>query len=161
MDRALDPGVRVKAEFIPDDTTKGAFRLEACDTAIYTSIPELDDPSSGLSMYGFNLYVERGTLSPEPQIVVSLQPGQESTWTQRLVFDDIPRDEGEGSVATASATAFDTMASIRSMQSHWNERMVALYFIILAFGAAWAMTMGWKSSIHRRQLYQPIGAESP
>jgi len=89
MTHAVEPGTRIKAEFLKDDTTTGSFSLKACGTSIQENIPELqrtkDDP---VSMYGFNLYIEEGTMSPEPQVLIDLKPSQSKTWSQRIVIKD-------------------------------------------------------------------------
>jgi hypothetical protein len=110
MKRTLEPGTRIKAEFADDHTTKGGFTLSACSTAIEATIESHDfsrhDENSLISMYAYNLYIERGTFSPEPQILIrDLQPNQETTWTLKLVI----RDDGE-------------VASSSSMRPWWNMR---------------------------------------
>lgn len=87
MERALTPGVRIKTEFANDQATKGTFKMHACGTTIKSEIAEVGR-QDGLSMYGYNLYIERGTLSPEPQILIYLDPGATASWTQRLTIED-------------------------------------------------------------------------
>jgi len=86
--RAVEPGVRIKAEFVKDEMTAGSFGLKACGTWIGEEIPEVKQHDDKLSMYGFNLYIEEGILSPEPQLLISLKPNQSKSWTQRLVIQD-------------------------------------------------------------------------
>lgn len=88
MLRAVEPGIRVKSEFTRDDTTNGGFSLHACGSKITSAIPQTEDPTSGISMYAYNLYLERGTMSPEPQILMHLDPGQSATWSQKLTIGD-------------------------------------------------------------------------
>lgn len=85
---AVEPGIRVKSEFTRDDTTNGGFSLHACGSKITSAIPQTEDPTSGISMYAYNLYLERGTMSPEPQILMHLDPGQSATWSQKLTIGD-------------------------------------------------------------------------
>merc|ERR1712224_829550 len=89
MTRSVEPGTRIKAEFLKDETSTGSFGLKACGTLIRENIPELrktaNDP---VSMYGFNLYIEEGTFSPEPQVLIHLEPSHSKTWSQRIVFKD-------------------------------------------------------------------------
>jgi hypothetical protein len=101
MTRALDPGIRIKAEFTKDPNSDGGFAYTACQTMIQSSlkVQSADDPSRSIRndptirMYAYNLYIERGTLSPEPQILIrNLQPNQSVTWTQRLVIQDVVAD---------------------------------------------------------------------
>jgi len=87
MNRALTPGVRIKSEFVNDGSTSGGYTMHACGTKIRSELSKVGE-QDGLSMYGYNLYVERGTLSPEPQILIYLDPGAEASWVQRLTFDD-------------------------------------------------------------------------
>jgi len=86
MQRGVESNVRIKAEFVKDETSRGTFSLRACNTQITESIPEVGD--GDIHMYAYNLYIESGTFSPEPQILLSLQPGQTKTWTQQLDFSD-------------------------------------------------------------------------
>ena len=88
MQRGVESNVRIKAEFEKDEQSKGAFTLRACNTKIRETIPEVGDGSSGISMYAYNLYIESGTFSPEPQILLKLDPGQSTSWTQQLDFED-------------------------------------------------------------------------
>ena len=39
-------------------------------------------------MYAFNLYIEEGTMSPEPLILFSLDPEESTSFSQHLVFKD-------------------------------------------------------------------------
>lgn len=84
MTRAMEWGVRIKTEFVKDDNTSGAFLVQACGTSILSTLQTADE--FPLEMYAYNLYLERGTLSPEPQILLNLLPGSSRRWTQRLHF---------------------------------------------------------------------------
>jgi hypothetical protein len=94
MNRALDPGTRIKAEFADDHHTSGGFMITACETSIEARLYSPDfQPhnydNSLISMYAYNLYIERGTFSPEPQILIrNLQPGQTTSWTLELFIKD-------------------------------------------------------------------------
>ena len=95
MTRNLDPGTRIKAEFEDDHATTGGFTLTACHNSVEASIespqfhPNDNNPGSQLVMYDYNLYIERGTFSPEPQILIrDLQPMQAVQWTLKLVIRD-------------------------------------------------------------------------
>lgn len=88
MERGVESNVKIKAEFVKDKQSRGVFTLQACNTKIKESIPEIADPNSDISMYGFNLYIESGTFSPEPQILLQLLPGKSTSWTQQLDFQD-------------------------------------------------------------------------
>jgi hypothetical protein len=88
MQRGVESNVRIRAEFEKDEQSKGEFTLRACNTKIRETIPEVGDGSSGISMYAYNLYIESGTFSPEPQILLHLNPGESTSWTQQLDFED-------------------------------------------------------------------------
>ncbi len=87
MNRGVERNVRIKAEFTRDEQSHGAFTLHGCETSIRETIPEVG-VEGGVSMYAYNIYIESGTFSPEPQIYMHLWPGQEISWTQRLEFAD-------------------------------------------------------------------------
>ncbi len=98
MQRGVESKVRIKAEFGKNEDSKGEFSLRACNTKIRETIPEVNDGTSGISMYAYNLYIESGTFSPEPQILLQLDPGQTKSWTQQLDFeDDYPIEPKVGS----------------------------------------------------------------
>lgn len=89
MQRGVESDVRIKAEFVKDTHSHGGFTLKACHTSIHETIPEVARSStSGISMYAYNLYIESGTMSPEPQIYFHLMPGESTSWTQQLDFQD-------------------------------------------------------------------------
>jgi len=91
IQRGIEADVKIKAEFEKAESTKGEFTVRGCNTKIRETIPEVGDPTSGLSMYAYNLYIESGTLSPEPQILLNINPGETTSWTQQLDFaDDFP-----------------------------------------------------------------------
>ena len=87
MNKALDPGVRIKSEFTNDGATNGGFTIKACETLLTSSIPQVEEPTR-IPMYAYNLYIERGTFSPEPMILIQLDAGATKTWTQQLVVSD-------------------------------------------------------------------------
>lgn len=95
--RAVESGTRIKTEFLNDGKTKGGFMIRACDTQITSSIHA--DENVQQLMYAYGLYIERGTLSPEPQVLIHLEPGQTKSWTQRLVIekDDSRNEEKDAS----------------------------------------------------------------
>ena len=105
----LDEGTKMKASFLRGEgnlnsSRDGSFLLRYGDVRVASS---LGAPSvlgtSGASyhqsgsmsgpaeeeappLYGYSLYVERDTLSPEPVRMVALQPGQSAMWSQRVAF---------------------------------------------------------------------------
>ena len=90
LKKTIDPGKRIKAEFRKDDKTEGSFTLKGCGTKIREDMPDIQRmPTDPVSMYGFNLYIERDTLSPEPLVLIQLESSHSKTWTQRLVVSDL------------------------------------------------------------------------
>jgi hypothetical protein len=133
--RALDPGVRIKSEFVKDETTNGGFTLHGCQTKIQSSIPQTE--SGGIPMYAYNLYVERGTLSPEPQILLLMDPGQSQTWTQKLV---ISPDSSTGGASLSSylraslvLTSDEGSTSLLFLRHPLLLNVVALTLLALTF----------------------------
>jgi len=106
MVRALGPGVRIKTEFYDDGATTGAFKLQACGTSIRSEFESQDK----LDMYGYNLYIERETLSPEPQLLLRLEPGASKSWTQRVVIGDAEKPRAD--IQGAALSSLDYVASV-------------------------------------------------
>lgn len=111
MERGVESKVRIKAEFEKDEDSKGEFTLRACNTKIKETIPEVGDGTSGISMYAYNLYIESGTFSPEPQILLHLQPGESTSWTQQIDFEDdypkVPTNPVLGSLVLQNSNTED------------------------------------------------------
>ena len=119
----LDPGTRIKAEFEDDHATAGGFTLTACHSSIDASIespyfhPNENNAGSQIIMYDYNLYVERGTFSPEPQILIrDLQPGQSVQWTLKLVIRDDDVD-----LLSSSATPTQQQQQLLQSSSWWTH----------------------------------------
>lgn len=102
LKRFVEVGARIKAEFLKDDQSTGGFTLKGCGVSMKEDIAEVQsDPAAALSMYGFNLYIEASTLSPEPQLLIHLERGASTTWTQRIQFGDyVPNMDLEESART-------------------------------------------------------------
>lgn len=113
MVRALPPGVRIKAEFVNDGQTTGGYTIRACDTELRST---LDHPDQ--SMYAYNLYVERATLSPEPQILIHLEPGQATSWTQRLDIRGMEDERDNGEVPPPAE--WREAGAVPSFQLRWR-----------------------------------------
>lgn len=161
MNRALDPGIRIKTEFINDGTTDGGFRFRACGTTVDSSIYPIRDTSSDISMYAYNLYIERGTISPEPQILLHLEPGSSKTWTQQLVFSDmasaaqIPLNLNTLRQQSI-ATAFDSSAVLQRTN---GQALLLLGLFLLTFSTLVvfrASQRAYRQYRHRRE-YSRIG----
>jgi hypothetical protein len=99
MERQVEPDVKIKAEFVRDDTSNGGFTIKGCGTQIRADIPDINT-ENGVTMYAYNLYIESGTFSPETQVYMHLLPGASISWTQRLVFSDDVKPAPARPVAT-------------------------------------------------------------
>ena len=90
MSKTIPEGVRLKAEFLDEQTitlTDGSFTLHAPNgLSVEERIPELQSQSRNPFIYKYNVYAERGTLSPEPMLLLYLQPAETTVWTQHLKF---------------------------------------------------------------------------
>ncbi|KAL9180952.1 hypothetical protein ACHAXT_009757 [Thalassiosira profunda] len=90
MKKPIPEGVRLKADFLDEKTvtlTDGSFTLRAPNgVSVYEKIPELQTQSRNPFIYAYNVYMERGTMSPEPMLLLYLQPGETTVWTQHLKF---------------------------------------------------------------------------
>lgn len=132
MVRAIEPGVRIKSEFTRDDSTDGGFTFHACSSKIQSSIPQTQDPDSGVSMYAYNLYIERGTMSPEPQILLRMDPGQSSTWSQKLTITDESSTEDAWKASFRSASLSGTVASSASLLARHPVAIFLATLVLLA-----------------------------
>ena len=96
---SVPAGKRLKAEFLDGSAytlTDGSFALSAPNgVRVQARIPELQTQSRNPFIYGYNVYVERGTLSPEPMLLLYLQPDETTVWTQHLKFTR-ERSDGYG-----------------------------------------------------------------
>lgn len=145
--RPLGGDTRIKAEFSDDGASKGGFTLRACDTSIRTDYPEVMRGS--LPMYAYNLYLERGTLSPEPQLLIHLEPGQTTSWTQRLIFNDIehpPRSEDY-----QVRPLLSLQANSLTLFSAENASKLVPAFVVLCTLVLFATLFSIRSSSQRRR----------
>lgn len=141
--KAIPPGPRIKSEFLNDGKTTGAFRLEACGTRIESTLHELQNNE----MYAYNVYVERGTLSPEPQFLLHLAPGETRTWTQRLVFGDLNAMPATGLVASIAGVG-------TSFPLSWIFPIFSFLLIAVFLSMTVAFTRSWINI--RRRGYQSV-----
>jgi hypothetical protein len=150
MQRGVESNVRIKAEFVKDDHSHGGFTLKACHTATRETIPEVSSKNGGISMYAYNLYIESGTFSPEPQIYIHLMPGETTSWTQQLDFQDyLPP-----SPASSRMFALQKFVSPRSLILHPKAlNFVLLCVVIVAFGG-YILRSTWRR--RRRGAYSTI-----
>ena len=136
MKRFLEPGTRIKAEFRKDEKTEGSFTLNACGTLIHEDMPDIHRlPTDPVSMYGFNLYIQRETISPEPMVLIYLEPSHSKTWTQRLVFaDGVPeKDEDERVPVNLEQSMTAPFSSKQHLQTQVSGLVVMLVVSMGAF----------------------------
>lgn len=116
LERPVEDFVKMKAEFARDDASRGGFTLHGCQTNIRETFPDVGK-SSGPSLYAYNLYIEQGTLSPEVQLFLHLNPGEAKSWTQQLDFTYDDESDGSsssryGSDDVVSVSSFSLLRSI-------------------------------------------------
>lgn len=129
MQRGVEQNVRIKAEFIKDEKSRGDFTVRGCGNSIKESIPEVRHSRGGdVSMYAFNLYIESGTFSPEPQIYMHLYPGETRSWTQHLEFSDL--EVTPLSLSELAKTIQNPATS--SSQQHGRTPLVFLASIVIS-----------------------------
>lgn len=154
IQRSVGDGTRIKAEFLKDPASTGGFTLKGCGVSLREDIPQVNsvDNNGAISMYGFNLYIEKSTFSPEPQILIHLQGGATTSWTQRIVFED--------AVSTLEETPLETFGlkslGISLVPSQKTNVMNHVGGMVLVVAAACALSMiveRWKS---RRSEYTRI-----
>jgi hypothetical protein len=173
LDRPIEPGTRIKAEFHRDQQSTGAFTLRGCGSVIDVDFPELVEPEpqqpnppSGISMYAFNLYMERGALCPEPQLFIHLDPGASTSWTQRVVMTD--EDDEEVSLeGMADPSAQLEQFELKTIVSETTNMMArrlnhvgGAVLLALAVCSVLYVASGWIVSTQRsgqyRAQYSPI-----
>jgi len=116
MREELEEGVKIKAEFpgpARRDDSKNGYRDDGNDgddpgtfalLGCGARVTERTVREKGtMEMYAFNLYAERGTLSPEPMFLIRLGGGESEAWTQRLEID--PRSGSPSSVPVPVSAA--------------------------------------------------------
>mmetsp|Transcript_5336 Transcript_5336/g.15044 ORF Transcript_5336/g.15044 Transcript_5336/m.15044 type:complete len:544 (-) Transcript_5336:333-1964(-) len=122
MDRTVDPGIRIKSEFVPQPNSQGAFVLEACRTRIQNTFRMNTPQENKFDMYAYNLYLERGTFSPEPQMLFHFAAGETKSWTQRLEFETLESEDDDKETTTTEPSDNPDVswltASLRRPLSH-------------------------------------------
>jgi hypothetical protein len=118
----VEVGARIKAEFLKDGRSTGGFTIKGCGTSIHEDISQVQsDSDAALTMYGFNLYIEASTLSPEPQLLIQLERGASTSWTQRLQFGDYVENVELEGLAQSPAESFHLKSISASMISSRQE----------------------------------------
>jgi hypothetical protein len=150
MQRGVEAKVRIKAEFAKDPTSHGEFTIRACNTAIRETIPEVAQPHGGVSMYAYNLYIESGTFSPEPQIYMRLYPGESRSWTQQLDFADyIPPSSSYAS----AVSMLNPFSYHLSLPGHSRTTTLACFCLAAFFGGLLVQSLLKR---RRQTYYVPI-----
>jgi len=125
--KVIPEGVRLKAEFLDETTvtpSDGSFTLHAPNgISVVEKIPELQTQIRNPFMYAYNVYVERGTISPEPTLLLYLQPGETTFWTQRLKFSSDKNPAG---------LSFLSMFTSKAWQSSFNFSSGFVFMLLAA-----------------------------
>ncbi|MGK3752787.1 MAG: hypothetical protein ACI8RD_005093 [Bacillariaceae sp.] len=173
MERGVESNVRIKVEFDKDDQAKGEFTIRACNTAIRETIPEIGNKNSGISMNAYNLYIESGTFSPEPQILLNLLPGKTTSWTQQLDFaDNYPPPSSSSSSSSSSLPLNSLLQSVTSATTPLNSpsnhhrydsfsttslNFVTIIALAITIGTVlYRSTMTRRRDRRRKQNYVPV-----
>mmetsp|Transcript_16719 Transcript_16719/g.23237 ORF Transcript_16719/g.23237 Transcript_16719/m.23237 type:complete len:455 (-) Transcript_16719:111-1475(-) len=149
--RRVEPGTKIKAEFPRDDDTTGGFAIDACGISMKEEIPEVGGTDK-LDMYAFNLYIEDGTLSPEPLVLMHLEPGESISWTQRIEINP-------SKTSSSSSTGHVPVAVSFFPPSRTSISLKGACALLLVGSAAWAMihmVITSSSSSQRKAQYISI-----
>mmetsp|Transcript_2710 Transcript_2710/g.6350 ORF Transcript_2710/g.6350 Transcript_2710/m.6350 type:complete len:471 (-) Transcript_2710:54-1466(-) len=159
MQRGVERDVRIKAEFVKDDTSRGTFTVRGCGNSIKESIPEIGNKGQAVSMYAFNLYIETGTFSPEPQIYMHLYPGETRSWTQHLEFSDQEEPPSKKKLSwfgRLTKTMQNPASSSSSSQQGGHPHLVFLASILISATVTMAMHAVWTKRRSGNKGYSSI-----
>jgi hypothetical protein len=152
IQRYVGDGTRIKAEFLRDEDSTGGFTLKGCGVAVQEDIPEVNKDGA-ITMYGFNLYIEKSTFSPEPQIFIHLESRASTSWTQRVVFeDDITSLGNARNQETSYLKSLDTTLIPSGKENAINH----IGGIALVFAATCVLAMTARRWSSRRNEYTRI-----
>jgi hypothetical protein len=152
IQRYVGDGTRIKAEFLRDEDSTGGFTLKGCGVAVQEDIPEVNKDGA-ITMYGFNLYIEKSTFSPEPQIFIHLESRASTSWTQRVVFeDDITSLGNARNQETSYLKSLDTTLIPSEKENAINH----IGGIALVFAATCVLAMTARRWSSRRNEYTRI-----
>lgn len=146
--RPLEDDTRIKAEFVKDKASKGSYSLSGCGVSVTSELPEVQ--SGELLMYAYNLYMEQGTFSPEPQILIQLEPGASTSWTQRLVIEDTQKAAGPPD----SLFGLRSMSLLPAHAPDAGKMLPAVMMLLIA--ASFLVMVGKTRHSTRRSTYRPI-----
>lgn len=163
---SVPAGRRLKAEFLDGSSaytlTDGSFALSAPNgVRVQARIPELQTQSRNPFIYGYNVYVERGTLSPEPMLLLYLQPDETTVWTQHLKFTREERGrrrrgDGGGLFAFLSIMYGSDAAGLSSAAGGGRFAGARLAAAACCLAAALAWTAALRCSADGRSIL-PLG----
>ena len=159
MKRALESGTRIKAEFVDDGSTNGEFKINACGVSIESSIPQVE--TGGVPMYAYNLYIERGTVSPEPQILIHLEPGKSLTWTQHLVIRDMSTAASDRISEEAVTAGLGSITAFTATASQISQQQLLSMSVLLASTAFLVVFIRRSWGGNRQHLYTSIPDGQP
>ena len=148
--RPLEGGTRIKAEFVNDGSSDGGFVLHGCDTSIRNEFPDVQ--RGVLPMYAYNLYLEKGTFSPEPQLLIHLEPGASTSWTQRIVFEDDADDPTMSQRREIFGLRMISLTDL-SPEDAW-KLLPAMVIVVLAVSSLFISSRSSRNS--RRLFYSQI-----
>ena len=168
LNKVIPEGVKLKADFLDENTqtlTDGSFTLHAPNgVSVYERIPELQTQSRNPFIYAYNFYAERGTLSPEPMLLLYLQPQETTFWTQHLKFT--ARDKSKsGSASSFLSMSIWSMFTTEALQVPFNSSsgysaafvvFVAVCCLGVVIASYTLFTRGPRRARHRRFEYTSI-----
>lgn len=128
--KIIPAGTRLKADFLDENTqtlTDGSFTVRAPNgISVSESIPELQTNSRNPFIYAYNVYAERGTISPEPMLLLYLNPEETTFWTQRLKFSATEKSTG--------SLSFLSMFATKAWEIPFNSSGFAFMFLVACLG---------------------------
>lgn len=149
--KSIPDGVRLKANFLDENMptlTDGSFTIRAPNgVSVYERIPELQTQSRNPFIYAYNVYIEKGTLSPEPMLLLYLQPGETTSWTQHLKFNALDKN---------GSASFLSMLSNRALQPRHANSFGAMMLLVACCSIAIALYSRFINSRRRLGRYTAI-----
>jgi len=128
-------GVKVREEVVAGGAGGGGGTFSSSASSVGGG-----GDSAAPELFAYNLYAERGTLSPEPMFLLGpLAHGEKIAWTQRLDFSQ-PDDDDDGDAdareGATGARAGSGAASKSLLQPLRLPLLLLLGGLVLALGAA-------------------------
>jgi len=157
----IPEGVKLKADFLDESTqtlTDGSFTLHAPNgVSVYEKIPELSTSSRNPFIYAYNFYAERGTLSPEPMLLLYLQPSETTFWTQHLKFSSVDKSStGSASILRMSIWSITFKLWNNPFNSSGSMVAIAVCCLGLVVASYIRFVGGLASSRRSRLEYESI-----